>query len=164
MVKSAHTGNAALTASDIVRAHLAAEDSRDLEATMATFAERCWYGIPTRGLRLVGRDAVRRHYAELFAAFPDLVNEDVTLYDAGSRVFGHIRVRRRHEGAWGEFAPTGRIVVTHALAEFIIAGDGLLEAEVVHMNPLEALCQIGASPTEDVMQLASEYQRLLSGA
>lgn len=139
---------------DLVRAHLEAEDRRDLEATMATFTEHCWYAIPTRDYHLTGRDRVRKHYEDLFASFPDLVNEDVELFDAGSRVFARMTVRRRHLGDWAGFPPTGRLVVTHALAEFPIAEDGLLEAEIVHMNPLEALRQIGACDTADVMELA----------
>jgi steroid delta-isomerase-like uncharacterized protein len=143
-----------MTGVELVRAHLEAEDRRDVNATMATFTEQCWYFIPTRDYYLEGHAAVRGHYESLFASFPDLVNEEVELFDAGHRVFATMVVRRRHLGEWAGFPPTGRMVVTHALAEFPIAPDGLLKAEVVHMNPLEALQQIGACHTKDVMELA----------
>lgn len=148
---------------ELVRAHLAAEDRRDLDATMATFAERCWYSIPTRDYHLEGRDAVRAHYESLFSSFPDIVNEQVEVFDAGARVFATMLVRRRHLGEWAGFPPTGRTVVTHALAEFPIAPDGLLEAEIVHMNPLEALQQIGACHTKDVMELALQARETSGG-
>jgi steroid delta-isomerase-like uncharacterized protein len=143
-----------MTGVELVRAHLEAEDRHDLDATMATFTQHCWYFIPTRDYYLEGCEAVRGHYESLFASFPDLVNEEVEFFDAGPRVFATMVVRRRHLGAWAGFPPTGRVVVTHALAEFPIAPDGLLEAEIVHMNPLEALQQVGACHTKDVMELA----------
>lgn len=145
------------SALSVVRAHLEAEDRQDLDATMATFTPDCWYAIPAQDLLLRGQAAVRGHYERLFTAFPDLLNEDVTLYDGGTRVFATIQLRRRHTGMWGIFPPTGREIVTHALAEFPIAADGLIEAEIVHINPLEALQQIGAVPTRDVFELAALY-------
>lgn len=147
---------------DLVRAHLAAEDARDVDATMATFTERCWYAIPSRNYKLEGQAAVRRHYEELFASFPDLLNDEVELFDAGSRVFARIVLRRRHTGAWAGLEPSGRRVVTQALAEFPIASDGLLQAEIVHMNPLEALYQIGAAPTQDAIELAALYRKAVA--
>lgn len=149
----------ASSALETVRAHLAAEDRRDLDATMATFTAGCWYAIPSQDYLLKGRDAVRAHYAGLFRTFPDLVNEEVALHDAGDRVFASITVRRHFRGTWGPFAPTGEEIVTHALAEFPLAPDGLLEAEIVHINPLEALEQIGVVPTRSVLRLAELYQR-----
>jgi steroid delta-isomerase-like uncharacterized protein len=152
------------SALSLVRDHLAAEDHRDLDATMATFTTDCWYAIPAQDLLLRGQAAVKGHYERLFTAFPDLLNENVTLFDGGNRVFATIQVRRRHLGMWGTFPPTGREVVTHALAEFPIAADGLIEAEIVHINPLEALQQIGAVPTRDVFELARLYAAAVTGA
>jgi hypothetical protein len=143
---------------EIVRAHLEAEDRQDLDATMATFTTACWYAIPTQDYLLRGQEEVRAHYAGLFETFPDLINEDVTLHDAGDRVFATIIVRRHFRGTWGPFAPTGSEIVTHALAEFPIAADGLLEAEIVHINPLEALEQVGLVPTRNVFALAKLYR------
>lgn len=146
---------------DLVRAHLAAEDAGDLDATMATFTQDCWYAIPAHDYRLRGQAAVRGHYERLMATFPGLRNTEVECYDAGTRVFATMVVRRRHVSMWGPFPPTGAEVVTHALAEFPIAADGLLEAEIVHINPLEGLRQVGVVPTGDVMRLAALYDELL---
>ncbi|HXT94224.1 MAG TPA: nuclear transport factor 2 family protein [Trebonia sp.] len=148
---------------DLVRAHLAAEDAGDLDATMATFTQDCWYAIPAQDYHLRGYAAVRGHYERLLTTFPDLRNTEVELYDAGTHVFATMTVRRRHLGMWGPFPPTGAEVVTHALAVFPIAADGLLQAEIVHINPLEGLLQIGAVPTSDVLQLAGRYDALLRG-
>lgn len=145
---------------ELVRAHLEAEDRQDLDATMATFTEDCWYAIPAQDHMLRGQQAVRAHYASLFSSFPDLRNEKVTLHAAADRAFATMVVRRHHRGMWGPFAPTGREVVTHALAEFPIAADGLLQAEIVHINPLEALQQIGVVPTRNVFELARLYAEL----
>lgn len=139
---------------DLVRAHLAAEDRHDLDAAMAVFGDDCTYEIPAQGVSLRGRAAVRDHHAAMFTAFPDIENAAVELFDAGDRVFARLRVERTHTGRWRGIAPTGRRVVTGALAEFPLAADGLLAGEIVHMNPLDALAQIGALPTRDPFELA----------
>lgn len=157
-------GASALAPADLVRAHLAAEDAGDIEATMATFTGDCWYAIPAQDYHLRGHAEVRGHYERLMTAFPDLRNTEVEVYDAGNRVFATMTVRRRHLGRWGPYTPTGAEVVTRALAEFPVAPDGLLEAEIVHINPLEGLRQIGAVPTSDVMRLAALYDELRAAA
>lgn len=143
----------------LVRAHLAAEDRHDVDAAMAAFSDDCTYAIPAQRVALQGRDAVRDHHAAMFAAFPDLENAAVELFDAGDRVFASLRVERTHAGDWRGIAPTGRRVVTEALAEFPLAPDGLLAAEIVHMDPLDALHQLGALPTRDPFELAELLAR-----
>lgn len=53
---------------ELVRAHLAAEDAQDLDVTMATFTQQCWYVIPSQDYFLRGQGAVRAHYEALFAS------------------------------------------------------------------------------------------------
>jgi steroid delta-isomerase-like uncharacterized protein len=144
---------------ELVRAHLAAESRHDLDAAMAVFGRRCRYAIPAQGVRLDGWAAVRDHHAAMLAAFPDLVNAGVELHDAGDRVFARMRVERHHRGTWRGIPPTGRRVVTEALAEFPLGDDGLLAGEIVHMDPLDALHQIGALPTRDPFELAELLAR-----
>lgn len=147
-------------AADPVGAHLDAESRHDLDGAIAAFAERCWYEIPASGIRLRGKAAVRDHHARMLAAFPDLRNVVLERHDAGRRVFVSLRVERHHRGEWAGIAATGRPVCTTALAEFVIAEDGLLAAEIVHLNPLDALWQIGAVPTADPVALAAAYRAL----
>jgi steroid delta-isomerase-like uncharacterized protein len=143
-----------------VRAHLEAEDRGDAGRAMEPFADDCWYAIPAQGVRLDGKEAVRAHHERLLAAFPDLRNVVHGLHDAGDRVFARLSVERTHRGDWGGVAATGRRLTTSALAEFVIAADGRLEAEVVHANPLEALHQLGAAPTANAFELAAAWRRL----
>jgi predicted ester cyclase len=139
---------------DLVRAHLAAEDRGDVEAAMACFGAAPRYEIPAAGVDLRGRAAVAGHHAAMLAAFPDFANAGVELYDAGARVFARLRVERTHLGDWNGLAPTGRRIVTAALAEFPLGDDDLLAGEIVHLDPLDALHQLGALPTRDPFALA----------
>ena len=143
-----------------VRAHLAAEDAGDAGRAIEQFADDCWYAIPAQGVELRGRAAVRDHHERLLRAFPDLRNVVLGCHDAGDRVFARLRVERTHRGAWGGVPATGRRLATAALAEFVIAPDGRLEAEVVHANPLEALHQLGAVPTTNAFELAAAWREL----
>jgi len=147
-----------------VRAHLAAEDRGDAERAMEPFAERCWYAIPSQGIALEGKAAVRDHHERMLRAFPDLRNVVLGCHDAGDRVFARLRVERTHAGEWAGLPATGRRLSTAALAEFVIAADGSLEAEVVHVNPLEALHQLGAAPTANALELAEAWRELAGEA
>lgn len=149
---------------ELVRRHLLAENAGDLAAAMEPFTSDCWYAIPALGVRLSGRDEVAGHHAGMLAAFPDLRNAAIECYDAGDRVFARLRVERTHAGRWGPFEPTGARLVTTALAEFPLAADGLLAAEVVHLNPLEALSQMSVVPSANAFELAAAYRRLAEGA
>jgi hypothetical protein len=149
-----------MSAVDLVVRHLRAEDTGDLEGAMAPVAAGCWYAIPAMGVSLRGRDAVAAHHAAMFQTFPDLKNADVRYYAADDRVFARIRVERTQTGRWGPFDPTGARLVTEALAEFPLSADGLLAAEIVHLNPLNALHQMGVVPSANAFELADAYRRL----
>lgn len=156
-----------MTASPAIAAvleHLAAEDAGDAERAMAVFADDCWYAIPAQGVELRGRAAVREHHERLLGAFPDLRNVVLGCHDAGDRVFARLRVERHHRDDWGGLAATGRRLSTAALAEFVIAPGGRIEAEVVHANPLEALHQLGAVPSANAFELAAAWRELAGEA
>src|SRR4051794_40609643 len=68
---------------DVVKAHMAAEDRQDIEATMATFTDDCWYSVPSLGVELRGKDQIRGWYEDTFAAVPDFRNADERYWVAG---------------------------------------------------------------------------------
>lgn len=144
--------------------HLRAENEGDVEAAVACFSEDCRYEIPALGVSLRGREAVAAHHRGMFEAFSDWRNDGVELYPAPDRVFARVRVERTHTGTWGQFPPSGKRLVTQSLAEFPVAEDGLLAGEIVHLNPLETLHQLGLIPTAEAARLVVEYRQLRGDA
>src|SRR5206468_7160605 len=72
---------------DVVKAHMEAEDRQDLEATLATFTEDCYYRVMGLGIELRGKDEIRRWYEDLFEAIPDFRNSDEHYWEADGQVF-----------------------------------------------------------------------------
>ena len=96
------------SAIEVVKAHMAAEDRQDIEATVATFTEDCYYQVPGLGIELRGKDEIRRWYKESFAAVPDFRNTDERYYESDGNVFFEANIEGTHLGTWAGWAPTGR--------------------------------------------------------
>lgn len=80
--------------------HIEAEDRGDIEATLATFEEDACFELYPCGLRLSGRERIRRYYEHFFA----LARPRCTGYTV-------------HGQAYGEHALTVEITVTVAYAD-----------------------------------------------
>ena len=89
---------------------MAAEDRQDLDATLATFTDDCYYRVPGLGIELRGKDEIRRWYEDLFAAIPDFRNSDERYWEAEGQVFFARLHEGTHLGTWHGWAPTGRSV------------------------------------------------------
>jgi steroid delta-isomerase-like uncharacterized protein len=131
---------------DVVKQHMEAEDRQDLEATLATFTEDCWYSMPVLGVELRGKDQIRRHYEGLFAAVPDFANADERYYEGDGFVLFEALMQGTHTGTWDGWAPTGKRFSSPMLVRIPIAPDGLMEAEVVYFNPADIFEQLGILP------------------
>jgi steroid delta-isomerase-like uncharacterized protein len=137
---------------DIVKEHMAAEDRQDLDATVATFTESCYYSVPGLGIELSGKDEIRRWYADTFAAVPDFRNTDERYYDCGDNIFFEANIEGTHTGTWAGWAPTGRTFKLPILVRIPIAADGLLEAEIVHFDNAGLFMQLGILPRQGSAQ------------
>jgi steroid delta-isomerase-like uncharacterized protein len=140
------------TAIDVVKEHMAAEDRQDLDATVATFTEDCYYSVPGLGIELRGRDEIRQWYADTFAAVPDFRNSDERYYDCGENIFFEANIEGTHTGTWAGWAPTGRRFKLPILVRIPIAEDGLLEAEIVHFDNAGLFMQLGILPRQGTRQ------------
>ena len=89
---------------EVIKAHMAAEDRQDIEATVATFTEDCYYQVPGLGMELRGKDEIRRWYRETFEAVPDFRNSDER-YSSASATFSSRPTSRARISAPG---PAGR--------------------------------------------------------
>jgi len=137
---------------EVVKAHMAAEDRQDLEATVATFTEDCYYQVPGLGIELRGKDEIRRWYEDTFAAVPDLRNTDERYYESDGNVFFEANIEGTHLGSWAGWAPTGRRFRLPLLVRIPIAADGLMEAEIVHFDNAGLFMQLGILPAQGSAQ------------
>jgi steroid delta-isomerase-like uncharacterized protein len=140
------------TALDVVQAHMEAEDRQDLDATLATFTDDCYYQVPGIGIELRGKDQIRAWYEETFAAVPDFRNSDERYYESEGNVFFEANIEGTHLGTWAGWAPTGRRFKVPILVRIPIAADGLMEAEIVHFDNAGLFMQLGLLPEQGSRQ------------
>src|ERR1700716_1069871 len=100
---------------------MAAEDRQDVEATLATFTDECYYRVPGLGDELRGKAQIRSWYEETFAAIPDFRNAGERYYAADECVFFEGLMEGTHLGPWAGWAPTGRRFSTPLLVRIPIA-------------------------------------------
>ena len=131
---------------EVVKEHMAAEDRQDVEATLATFTESCYYRVAGLGVELRGKEQIRRWYEELFAAIPDFRNSDEQYWEANGQVFYSAYMEGTHLGTWDGWAPTGRSFKSAMLVRIPIAADGLMEAEIVYNDSADVFAQLGILP------------------
>jgi steroid delta-isomerase-like uncharacterized protein len=140
------------SAIEVVKAHMEAEDRQDVEATLATFTENCYYRVPGLGVELRGKDEIRRWYEDTFAAVPDFRNADERYYESDENIFFEAKVEGTHTGTWVGWAPTGRRFSVPILVRIPIAEDGLIEAEIVYFDNAGLFMQLGILPKQDSRQ------------
>jgi steroid delta-isomerase-like uncharacterized protein len=131
---------------DVVKAHMEAEDRQDLDATLATFTEDCYYRVMGLGIELRGKDEIRRWYEGLFEAIPDFRNSDEQYWEAEGQVFFSAFMEGTHRGTWHGWAPTDRSFRSPMLVRIPIAPDGLMEAEIVYNDSADVFTQLGILP------------------
>jgi steroid delta-isomerase-like uncharacterized protein len=144
--------NVTKSALEAVKAHMAAEDRQDLNATLATFTEDCWYSVPGLGIELRGKDQIRRWYEELFAAIPDFRNSEERYWEADGQIFFAAYMEGTHVGTWHGWPPTGRRFKSPMLVRIPIAQDGLMEAEIVYNDSADVFMQLGILPRQGSRQ------------
>ncbi len=144
--------NVTKSALEVVKAHMAAEDRQDLDATVAAFTEGCYYSVPGLGIELRGKGEIRRWYEDLFAAIPDFRNSEEEYWEAEGQVFFGAYMEGTHLGTWHGWAPTGRRFRSPILVRIPIAPDGLMEAEIVYNDSADVFMQLGILPKQGSRQ------------
>jgi steroid delta-isomerase-like uncharacterized protein len=148
------------TTIELAKAHAAAEDRQDVEATLATFSKDSAYTVEAFGVQLKGHDQIRQHYAGVFSAWPDFVNSRVTWYEAGDDVWAKAFAEFTHSREWNGIRPNGKRIGFSSVAHFPRAKDGLLAAEHVYMNGNDLLYQLGALPSANAFEIAAHIRSL----
>ena len=113
---------------EVIKAHMAAEDRQDVEATLDTFTEDCYYRVPGLGIDLRGKDQIRNWYQETYVGVPDFRNANERYWEADGNVFFEADIEGTHLGTWAGWAATGRRFKLPIMVRIPIASDGLMEA------------------------------------
>jgi steroid delta-isomerase-like uncharacterized protein len=140
------SSEATRSAIEVVKAHMEAEDRQDLDATLATFTDHCYYSVPGLGVELRGKQEIRRWYEELFAAIPDFRNSEERYWEAEGQIFFSAYMEGTHRGTWHGWSPTGRSFKSPMFVRIPIAADGLMEAEIVYNDSADVFTQLGILP------------------
>jgi steroid delta-isomerase-like uncharacterized protein len=109
----------------IVRDHVAAENSRDYDAALATFDHPRYEFVATDEV-FEGADEVMAHWEELDRAFPDQLDEIVAIHHSDDVAILEFVSRGTHLGTLRGLPPTGRHFELPASAIFVFEGDRLV--------------------------------------
>jgi steroid delta-isomerase-like uncharacterized protein len=125
----------------IIGAHVAAENARDVEGTLATFHHPRYDVVPLRNVN-EGADSVRELLQGLFDGFPDFQVEPGPLYHADDAVFVEVQMTGTHEGEWAGVPATGRRMDIRVGCLFEFEEDRLV-CERVYFDSATLLRQLG---------------------
>lgn len=116
-----------------VRAHMAAENNHDVEATLQTFHHPRYEVIPFGGAS-DGTEAVHGLLSALMTAFPDFRVEPVRLYHAGDCVIVETRMTGTQKGDWLGMPASGKGIDLMAACFFQFEEDRLMCERVYFDN------------------------------
>jgi steroid delta-isomerase-like uncharacterized protein len=148
------------TTLELAQEHVAAEDRRDVAATLATFTDECIYRMGGFGYELHGKEAIGKHYREAFDAISGDFNNQLQWFDAGDHVLLKVRMNAVQNRPWGSLPATNRTISAWGIAHFERAPDGRLKGEDTYFNGVDFLYQAGHLHTPNVFELV-EYIRKL---
>jgi steroid delta-isomerase-like uncharacterized protein len=114
----------------IIQTHIAAENRRDAEATLATMHE-AHYDVVPWGLVIDGRDNVREFLEGYFAMMPAIKTEATRFYHADDALIVETRTVGTHEGKINGIPANGRPFEVNAIGIFTFDGEHLLGEKVL---------------------------------
>jgi len=113
-----------------IQEHIAAENRRDAEATLATMYE-AHYDVVPWNLVVDGRDAVREFLEGYFTMMPAIATEATRFYHADDALIVETRTVGTHEGEIEGIPANGRPFEVSGIGIFTFDGDNLLGEKVV---------------------------------
>ena len=129
-------------------AHIRAEDARDLDGILATFAEDCVYEDSLLDAPVRGKPAVAAYYRELWAAFPDFRFEVTNRVASDDSVVYEMTFRGTQSGTFRGIPATGRPGELKAVVVFPMA-NGRALGERVYIDAVSYLTQAGLLPPRE---------------
>lgn len=113
----------------IVRAHAAAENAGDLDATIASF-HRPRYNVPPMGVISEGEEAVRQLVGGMVGAFPDFHFEIGRWHHADDAVIVEGVMTGTHKGHFAGIEPRGHRMEVPVVCIFDFEDDRLVNESV----------------------------------
>lgn len=113
----------------VVQRHIAAENSRDLDAMIASF-HRPRYEVFPMGAVCEGEAAVRELVAGLLAGFPDFNFAPSRFHHADTAVIVEATMTGTHRGAWAGLPPKGKALELPVACIFEFEEDRLVNEKV----------------------------------
>jgi steroid delta-isomerase-like uncharacterized protein len=137
-------------ASELMRRTFEALAARDLDALSTLWDERTLDVFVALGLEVVGRDALRDFFAEMFAAVPDLDFAIEEIHDVDESVaVGQWHLTGTFSGApFQGIEPTGRRIELRGI-DVMRFEDGLLRRNDIYYDGLAFARQVGLLPAAD---------------
>ena len=125
----------------VVREHMASENRKDFDATIATFKHPHYEPMPT-GTVFDGEPEVRDYFKNSRAVFPDQRNELRALHHADDAVIVEFDLMGTHLGRMRNIEPTGKTFRCPMTAFFVFDGDKIV-CERVYWDQLTIMKQLG---------------------
>lgn len=125
----------------VLRRHLSAETSFDMEGTLATLTDDCLFEDMPSGETYRGRPAVRIYYQEWWSAFGNVPTRSRTYVPTDDCLIVETRFAGVHKGSWRGIAATGR-PIDLPIAIFVSFRDGLMAGERFYYDRQALLDQI----------------------
>lgn len=131
---------------DVVVEHVDAENARDMDRTLATYAEQCVFDDVPTGKLFRGKAAIAASYRERFEAFPRLerIITRLTVDEHGAVV--EITMRGEQEGVYRGFPPRPGVQELAIIGHFEVDDQGLITRETAYYDQLAAAVALGAMP------------------
>ena len=113
-----------------IQEHIAAENRRDADATLATMHE-AHYDVVPWGLVIDGREEVREFLEGYFTMMPAIVTEATRFYHSDDALIVETRTVGTHEGEIEGIPANGRPFEVNGIGIFTFDGDKLLGEKVI---------------------------------
>jgi steroid delta-isomerase-like uncharacterized protein len=127
----------------LVEQHIRLENAHDLESVLLTFGDTARYDDEAWGGHYQGGNEVRRFYAQLMRALPDLEIEVQHRHVTDDAVLVEVMIRGTHLAEWRGLPATGRRVEVPLCGVYTFDADDRLAREKIYYDRGTVLRQLG---------------------
>jgi steroid delta-isomerase-like uncharacterized protein len=127
----------------IVEEHIRFENQHDLEGVLRTFGDSARYDDEPWDAHYEGRDGVRRFYAQLMKALPDLEIDVQRRYVTDDAILVEVVIRGTHLGGWRGLPATGRRIEFPLCGIYTFDADDRLAGEKIYYDRGTVWRQLG---------------------
>ena len=126
-----------------IEEHISLENRHDLDGVMMTFGADARYDDEPYAEHHIGTGEVRRYYAGLLAAMPDLNIDVRERYVCTDAIVLEVMIRGHHYGTWRGLPATGRKLEFPLCGIFKFDDSDRLSGEKIYYDRATVLRQLG---------------------